>query len=713
MGIGIDKLVDSFMGNPAPLKAKVDRDNAGQPPNAIPKDLEEAIALQEIAEVHTGAQNQQAMQAGGAQPSVVQRLQQMLASAEQRDQAQMPQGMPPQGMPRGMPPQMPRGMPQGMPRGMPPQMPRGMPPQMPRGMPPRPVMAAHGGSINQLMSNLGRNYDGGGIVAFAPGGEIKLGTDFASFLQKMGTDYVEYANSSPEVKANLKEMYAETKAAGPTASAAGKVAPTAAATTAAEEASLLRRLSEGTGKVAGKVLRRAGPAGLALEAASNFGDYKLKSDDDIDTSASGTIEDLKKGEIGRAAKGLGMGLGELGADLGSSVANTLDYVVPGKAPVSSAYDKLLRNSGLFKDKASAPTKQEASAGDAETEKLKRQYPAGGRGPIAQNTNPALRPRPPVAAVKPSGPPGPAKPPVEAVTKPEVENVEKPEAPTGLRAAIEANILKDLSKDEDAEFKRGTSRYKDYVGIDKLLEPKNARIAEREGMLKKIQGERLPDWVEGLDRASKPIVSGGIGTILNNLGSGMADKRKANSAEDLKFFDQIDAMKDEVLKLTIEGNYKAAAAGEAAIKAALDAKKQAEVSGTSLLNTDENAKQRRQSAKDAAEARVQAAKLAADAKLANAGAGADSKNMVNAINAVKNDEVINRLQKDADALSKSFLPRDKAKLAEVMRQIEARQNAIYKEFKVLGGLSTMAAAPGASSPGGTTRMRFDAKGNPIS
>jgi hypothetical protein len=92
-------------------------------------------------------------------------------------------------------------------------------------------------------------------------------------------------------------------------------------------------LSEGTGKVAGTVLRRAGPAGLALEAASKFGDYKLKSDDDIDTSASGTFEDLKKGELGRAAKGLGMGLGELGADLGSSVANTLDYVVPGKAPV--------------------------------------------------------------------------------------------------------------------------------------------------------------------------------------------------------------------------------------------------------------------------------------------------------------------------------------------------------------------------------------------
>ena len=654
--MGIEQLVDSFMGNPAPLKAKVDRDNAGQPPNAIPKDLEEAIALQKIAEVRTGAQNQQAMQAGGAQPSVVQKLQQMLAGAQQRQQSQMPQGQP--------------------------------------SMPQQPVMAARGGSINQLISNLGSNYAGGGIVAFAPGGEIKLGTDFASFLQKMGTDYVEYANSSPEVKANLKEMYRDAKAAGPAAgqTAAGQTA--AVASKAAPAAAEGRGLLYGAGKLAGKAVKGMGPAGVLASTLAEAGDYKLKSDDDIDTSASGTFDDLKKGELRRAAKGLGMGLGELGADLGSSVANTLDYVVPGKAPVSSEYYRLLRGSGLFKDKASAPIKEEATAVDAETEKLKRL--AAARAQTGQNTNPALRPRPPApvaAAVNPSGPPGPA------TVKPEVE---KAEAPTGLRAAIEANILKDLGKDEDAEFKKGTGRYENYMGLNTLLAPKNARITEREGMQRKIQGERLPEWVAGLDRASKPIVSGGIGTMLNQLGSGMQGQREAYSGEDLKFFDEISAMKDEVLKLTIEGKYKAAAAGEAAIKAALDAKKQAEVSGTSLLNTDEQTATRKQIAKD---------NLAA--RLASAGAGAGSKNMANAINAVKSDEVINRLQKDADALSKSFLPRDKAKLADVMRQIETRQNAIYKEFGVLGGLSTMAAAPGASSPGGTTRMRFDAKGNPIS
>lgn len=265
----------------------------------------------------------------------------------------------------------------------------------------------------------------------------------------------------------------------------------------------------------------------------------------------------------------------------------------------------------------------------------------------------------------------------------------------MRAAIEANILKDLSKDEDAEFKRGTSRYEGYMGLDKLLAPKDARIAEREGMLKKIQSERLPDWVEGLDRASKPIVSGGIGTILNNLGSGMADKRKANSAEDLKFFDQIDAMKDEVLKLTVEGKYKAAAAGEAAIKAALDAKKQAEVSGTSLLNTDENAAQRRQAAKDAAEARVQAAKLAADAKRA-AGAGSGDKQRLAELKALQ--------------LSKTTQLR--TAFGSEKRRLQSELAVIEAEIAQMAGVGTMGAAPGAAGPGGTTRVRFDAQGNQI-
>jgi hypothetical protein len=133
MTAGINQLVDTYKGNPQPLNAKVQQAQQKQPPGSIPPDLEEAMALQKIAELRNGAQNQQAMQAGGAQPSIMEKLRQILGMQQQ----QMAQASP--------------------------QMPQGVPPQMAQ----RPVMAAHGGSIDQLVSNLGRGYSGGGIIAFA------------------------------------------------------------------------------------------------------------------------------------------------------------------------------------------------------------------------------------------------------------------------------------------------------------------------------------------------------------------------------------------------------------------------------------------------------------------------------------------------------------------------------------------------------------------
>ena len=133
---GIEQLVDMYKGNPGPLDAKVKEAQQGQQPGELPEDLEEAIALQKIAELQNGAKNQQAMQAGGAQPSIVEKLKQMLA-AQQRQQAQPPQ------MPQNMPPQ--QGMPQMAqgPQGGPPQ---GLPQGQPQGMPPCTTRAARHGS---------------------------------------------------------------------------------------------------------------------------------------------------------------------------------------------------------------------------------------------------------------------------------------------------------------------------------------------------------------------------------------------------------------------------------------------------------------------------------------------------------------------------------------------------------------------------------------
>ena len=134
MNGGIDQLVDTYKGNPQPLAQKVQKAQQGQPPGEIPPDLEEAMALQKIAELRNSAQGQQAMQAGGAQQSVVEKLRQMLG------------GMQAQGQMQG-----------------------------------QPVMAARGGSIDQLMSNLGRHYAGGGIIAFSKGGNLPSSGEFSGF----------------------------------------------------------------------------------------------------------------------------------------------------------------------------------------------------------------------------------------------------------------------------------------------------------------------------------------------------------------------------------------------------------------------------------------------------------------------------------------------------------------------------------------------------
>ena len=119
------------------------------------------------------------------------------------------------------------------------------------------------------MSNLGRNYDGGGIVAFAPGGEIKMDTDFIRFLKGMGSDYIDYVDSSPEYKNHIKEMYKDFKAAAPAAAKEAAPIVSKAVPAAAEGRGLLY----GAGKLAGKAVKGMGPAGILASTLSEAGDY--------------------------------------------------------------------------------------------------------------------------------------------------------------------------------------------------------------------------------------------------------------------------------------------------------------------------------------------------------------------------------------------------------------------------------------------------------
>jgi hypothetical protein len=590
--MGIEQLVDMYKGNPGPLEAKVEKNQQGQKPGELPEDLEEAIALQKIAELQNGAKNQQAMQAGGAQPSIVEKLKQMLA-AQQRQQAQPPQM--PQGMPQGMPPQ--QGMPQmpQMAQGQPP-MPQGQPP-MPQG---QPVMAARGGSIDQLISNLGRHYAGGGIIAFN-------GED--------GSDVPTEKELEAQRKADREKIDA-----------------------------LARALGQTGGEYAGKSM-----AALADIASL-----------------------IPRGLAGAADTALIRPLRALGAKV--------DYLSPALTPGNQSsdtmtpfYDRYIRAKEGAAPTQVKPTAVPDAALDPESEKLKRL--AAVKPQTGQNTNPDLVPRKPVVGTSPDDvrqrPSAPRPSAGESVAPAAALD------PNSLRGLIEANIRKELGKDEDAEWRKGSKRYEDFMGLDKLLQPREARIAERQEMLKRIQGERTPAWVEALVAAGRPV-RGGLGTLLSQMGGAAESTRRGYSAEDLKFFDEIGAMQDEVAKLKLDGKYKAAAAGESAIKDMIANKRQAEQSGTSLVKTDEDAAARIQQANIAAQARRDAA--------AGRGAGSGDKQQLNELKALQTSM--------KDQLKD---PRMMGKAGDELRRQLAAVNA---EIAKMAGLSTMAAAPSAASPSGT-------------
>ena len=184
---------------------------------------------------------------------------------------------------------------------------------------------------------------GGGVPGYAAG--VYNEERFRAFLQETGQTS-KFANATPSERQKILTEFADRtsgpkKAAAPTASTPAAAAPSKAAT-APEDSRMLRKISEKAGSSAGALLRRAGPIGLGIEAADSMGDYKLQRPDNIDTSAAGTMKDLMAGEFGRVGTGLKRGLGELALDTGSFGANVLDYIVPGKAPVSSAYERLVK-----------------------------------------------------------------------------------------------------------------------------------------------------------------------------------------------------------------------------------------------------------------------------------------------------------------------------------------------------------------------------------
>jgi hypothetical protein len=495
---GIDQLVDTYKGNPQPLQAEVKKAQQGQPPGEIPADLEEALALQEIAQLRQGAQNQQAMQAGGAQPSVVDKLKQMLAGNQA--QAQMAQGAP---------------APQG-----------------------QPVMAARGGSIDQLMSNLGRHYAGGGIIAFngedeskVEDGEVKKKLQQYT-LQQQGADYVARKQAAREAQAR-EEAEAE-----------------------ARRQALISQIPTGGQQAPASTGRMPG---------------------ELERNVSNTLGAMPGASVSKAFSGSGiralMGLLGIAGDREEKPAAVKPTPVPG-APL-----------------------------DAETQKLLNL--AASQAQTGVNTNPALKPRPPVEAAAPrpnagiAG--GPAAPAVAAV-----EQLD----PNSLRGLTEAYIKGEFKLSPEAERDKAIEFARKTMGLDALLGEKERRANEREAMIKQMQSGRTPAWVEGLVAAGKPV-RGGLGSLLGQMGNAAQGTREGYQAQDLAFQKELAQLRDVITDAKISGNKELVKEGMAAYKEVDARRRAAATNATSLVNTDENVAMRKQVAKDAAAARAQSARQHSD------------------------------------------------------------------------------------------------------
>jgi hypothetical protein len=167
----------------------------------------------------------------------------------------------------------------------------------------------------------------------------------------------------------------------------------------------------------------------------------------------------------------------------------------------------------------------------------------------------------------------------------------------------------LAKDPEAIRKKAMEQNAQFMGLDALLKPAQDRAAAREARIKEIQGSRQPLWIDALMSAGKPT-KGGIAGVLQNMAVGAISGKQNYEAEDLKFLDELNKLNSEIDKAKIEGRYKDVAAGKEAVKDLIAEQRQAEQSGTSLLNTKENVRSREQTAKDnaAARARSDAAQL---------------------------------------------------------------------------------------------------------
>ena len=636
MDAGINQLVDTYKGNPAPLQQQVQREQKQQPQGELPPDLEEAIALQKIAELQNSARNQQAMQAGGAQPTIIDKLRQMLGG--NRPQAQMAQASA-QGQGQVQPPMGSRPM-----------------------MPAQPVRAASGGSIAQLVSNLGNNYAGGGIIAFSGQDGSKVPTE---------------AELEAQRKADREKIDALARALGETG---GEYAGKSMAALADIAALIPRGLAGAVDTAMIRPARALGanvdylspaltPGNQSSDTMTPFYDRYIRAKETSDKTPSETPSETPTVQSSKP--------GTTYEKPGNIAAPTVNNMYTDKDGKTFVRPVNMSDEAWKKLVATARTEQT---------------------PTSQGAGDKIVPRYPVSA--PQSAPAPTANAPAAPKPPSAPSVAAPQKvdPNSLRALAEKYIRDEMALNPETESDKMVARGRKIMGLDDLLAEKTQRANAREQAIEQAKANRTPDWIRGLQAAGGAPVRGGIGMLLNRVGSEMANTRENYAAQDLAYQAELDRLRDVITDAKISGNKELAKEGMAAYKEVDARRKAALTSATSLLKTDEETATRLQIAREGAANRAQIAAGQADERKARR--LQDQANFLAKLQS-QHEATLNKdpeytgmvKQKQMLELQLSVTKDDK-KIADLTDKLEAQQDkmAAYAAKKIGGGLAGAANIP---------------------
>ena len=646
----------------------------------------------------------------GEQPTIKDKVEQkaglMALQQAQMQQAQGAQQMPPMGGP------VPEGAPQPTPQ-----------PQPGEAMPDETFMAA-GGGLARLPSHL--RFDGGGIVAFAgPGGSaVKAGPEFLKFLQQMGIDYIEYSKMAPAIQDNIKEAFQETGGARATPQATAQAAQTVQGNANPKAFAAGQAMRPGVAATKNAVVPRlggaAGAGAAGIVGLMDINDAKGFYDDpNVPTSTK--IKQFSRTAANTALPTVG---GIVGSGV-APVAGTIGGTALG-AGAAALYNKFLDQFGgdelaAWKATQAAQAGTQQSDMQSENARLAAKAPSAGTpmgnegrrtGPIAEgvnpNANPNLVPANLRSQVKPQPRPQGGLPNLQQ--EPAAPAAAAPTGPMpGSAEAMALEAVKDKEKPMTLEEAIAQRRQAEAAfGLDKPAGlAKLARADEMDAAYKAAQ----PD---GLDNLIRTFSRAGQFKGLSGTGSAYTATQDENRARQMAHLEKMNTLRGGV-----EDTQRAeSTAGMTGATATLDKSKQqaADLNKERMNSLAQMAGKESQerSSKYSADSSAKASKYTADmhyraamAQAANADKRADAAEKRAIIDSFKLR--INSINAELVPLEKNpFLKENKA----AIERLQAEKAGLNKALDEHSGISKMTGAPGAGSPGGNTRIRFDASGNQI-